>query len=100
MTLVKGTISARYHCGGKGEGLDRISTKGRGAPGFKTCAHCSGEGDSRVSSATVHRAILKRLPDFHQSPWSRNWKPFYIMLVDVLCREEKKADTAFQEASA
>lgn len=40
----KGTISARCRCGGKGEVLDRIATKDCGAPVFKTCERCSGEG--------------------------------------------------------
>ncbi|ECJ8140499.1 antitermination protein, partial [Salmonella enterica] len=66
----KGDLLARCRCGGKGEVLDRIATKERGVPVFKTCERCSGEGYSRVSSATVHRAILKRLPDLHQSSWS------------------------------
>ncbi|EAM7300716.1 antitermination protein, partial [Salmonella enterica] len=61
----KGDLLARCRCGGKGEVLDRIATKERSAPVFKTCERCSGEGYSRVSSATVHRAILKRLPDLH-----------------------------------
>lgn len=77
-------ILARCRCGGKGEVLDRKATKDRGAPVFKTCERCSGNGFSAISSATVHRAILKRLPDLHQSSWSRNWKPFYEMLVDTL----------------
>lgn len=80
----KGEIKARCRCGGKGEVLDRKATSERGAPVFKTCERCSGNGFSAISSATVHRAILKRLPDLHQSSWSRNWKPFYEMLVDTL----------------
>ena len=40
----KGTISARCRCGGKGEVLDRKATKERGAPVFKTCERCSGNG--------------------------------------------------------
>uniref|UniRef100_UPI0020CD09D6 antitermination protein n=1 Tax=Salmonella enterica TaxID=28901 RepID=UPI0020CD09D6 len=43
--------NARCRCGGKGEVLDRIATKERGVPVFKTCERCSGEGYSRVSSA-------------------------------------------------
>ncbi|EIK1667403.1 antitermination protein [Salmonella enterica] len=96
----KGIISARCRCGGKGEVLDRIATKERGAPVFKTCERCSGEGYSRVSSATVHRAILKRLPDLHQSSWSRNWKPFYEMLVDVLHKGERQASSEFENATS
>ncbi|EJA6066806.1 antitermination protein [Salmonella enterica] len=96
----KGDLLARCRCGGKGEVLDRIATKERGAPVFKTCERCSGEGYSRVSSATVHRAILKRLPDLHQSSWSRNWKPFYEMLVDVLHKGERQASSEFENATS
>ena len=96
----KGKLEARCRCGGKGEVLDRIATRERGAPVFKTCERCSGEGYSRVSSATVHRAIVKRLPDLHQSSWSRNWKPFYEMLVDVLHRGERHAASEFEKATS
>ncbi|EBB3834212.1 antitermination protein [Salmonella enterica subsp. enterica serovar Carrau] len=96
----KGDLLARCRCGGKGEVLDRIATKERGAPVFKTCERCSGEGYSRVSSATVHRAILKRLPDLHRSSWSRNWKPFYEMLVDVLHKGERQASSEFENATS
>ena len=96
----KGELLARCRCGGKGEVLDRIATKERGAPVFKTCERCSGNGFSAVSSATVHRAILKRLPDLHQSSWSRNWKPFYEMLIDVLHKEESRASSEFQKATS
>ena len=68
----------------------------------KTAAHRfskRGEGYSRVSSATVHRAILKRLPDLHQSSWSRNWKPFYEMLVDALHKGERQASSEFEKAT-
>lgn len=95
----KGTISARCRCGGKGEVLDRIMTKERGVPVFKTCERCSGNGFSAISSATVHRAILKRLPDLHQSSWSRNWKPFYEMLVDTLRQGESHAAVEFEKAT-
>lgn len=95
----KGNISARCRCGGTGEVLDRKATKEQGAPVFKTCERCSGNGFSAVSSATVHRAILKRLPDLHQSSWSRNWKRFYEGLVDKCHAEEKKADIEFQKAT-
>lgn len=96
----KGIISARCRCGGKGEVLDRVATKERGAPVFKTCERCSGNGFAAVSSATVHRAILKRLPDIHQSSWSRNWKPFYERLVDALNEGERHAATEFDKATS
>ncbi|MGA4534451.1 antitermination protein [Citrobacter braakii] len=96
----KGELLARCRCGGKGEVLDRKATSERGAPVFKTCERCSGNGFSAVSSATVHRAILKRLPDLHQSSWSRNWKPFYEMLIDVLHKEESRASSEFEKATS
>lgn len=96
----KGKLEARCRCGGKGEVLDRIATKERGAPVFKTCKRCSGEGYSRVSSATVHRAIVKRLPDLHQSSWSRNWKPFFEVLVGICHRGEKQAANQFEKATS
>lgn len=95
----KGEVKARCRCGGKGEVLDRKASKEHGAPVFKICERCSGNGFSAVSSATVHRAILKRLPDLHQSSWSRNWKRFYEGLVEKCLNEEKKADIAFQKAT-
>ncbi len=95
----KGKINARCRCGGSGEVLDRKATKERGVPVFKTCERCSGNGFSVMSSATVHRAVLKRLPDLHQSSWSRNWKPFYEMLVDTLRRGERQAAIVFEKAT-
>lgn len=95
----KGKISARCRCGGTGEVLDRKATKERGAPVFKTCERCSGNGFSTVSSATVHRAIQRCLPDLHQSSWSRNWKPFFERLVDVLHNEEKRAAVEFDKVT-
>ncbi|EPB6868507.1 antitermination protein Q [Enterobacter asburiae] len=95
----KGELLARCRCGGKGEVLDRKATSERGAPVFKTCERCSGNGFSAVSSATVHRAILKRLPELHQSSWSRNWKPFYERLVDTLIKGERQAAEEFEKAT-
>ncbi|EPK3162091.1 MULTISPECIES: antitermination protein [Klebsiella/Raoultella group] len=95
----KKVIHARCRCGGKGEVLDRKATKELGAPVFKTCERCSGNGFSVVPSATVHRAILKRLPDLHQSSWSRNWKPFYKGLVDTLRQGERQAAVEFEKAT-
>ncbi|HBR1133438.1 TPA: antitermination protein [Klebsiella quasipneumoniae subsp. similipneumoniae] len=95
----KKVIHARCRCSGKGEVLDRKATKELGAPVFKTCERCSGNGFSVVPSATVHRAILKRLPDLHQSSWSRNWKPFYEGLVDMLHKGERQAAAEFEKAT-
>ncbi|MBJ9352454.1 antitermination protein [Citrobacter koseri] len=96
----KGTISARCRCGGKGEVLDRKATKEHGAPVFKTCERCSGNGFSSVPSTAAYKAILKRVPELHVRTWTRNWKPFLGGLVDICWREERKADAAFQEATS
>lgn len=80
----------------KGEVLDRIATTERGAPVFKTCERCSGNGFSSVPSTAAYKAILKRVPDLHVRTWTRNWKPFMESLVDICRREERKADSAFQ----
>lgn len=92
----KGEIKARCRCGGKGEVLDRKATSERGAPVFKTCERCSGNGFSSVPSTAAYKAILKRVPDLHVRTWTRNWKPFMESLVDICRREERKADSAFQ----
>ncbi|EMG7853845.1 phage antitermination protein Q [Escherichia coli] len=96
----KGELLARCRCGGKGEVLDRKATSERGAPVFKTCERCSGNGFSGVPSTAAYKAILKRVPDLHVRTWTRNWKPFLERLVDVCYREEQKADSAFQDATS
>lgn len=96
----KGKISARCRCGGKGEVLDRIATKESGAPVFKTCERCSGNGFSSVPSTAAHKAILKCLPELHVRTWTRNWKPFLESLVSTCHMEEQKADSAFQHATS
>lgn len=96
----KGELLARCRCGGKGEVLDRKATSELGAPVFKTCERCSGNGFSGVPSTAAYKAILKRVPDLHVRTWTRNWKPFLEVLVDVCHREEQKADSAFQDATS
>ncbi|MCF0335265.1 antitermination protein [Raoultella terrigena] len=95
----KGVINARCRCGGAGQVLDRKETKERGAPVYKTCERCSGNGFTSVKSADAHRAIQLHIPDLHQSSWSRNWKPFYERLVDMLCKGEKQAAAEFEKAT-
>jgi hypothetical protein len=58
-----------------------------GAPVYKTCERCSGNGFQRAV-CDAHRAILK-LFRICTSEWSRNWKPFYDALVDMLERERQ-----------
>ncbi|QLZ59565.1 antitermination protein [Citrobacter freundii] len=95
----KGTISARCRCGGKGEVLDRATTKEKGAPVFKACERCSGNGFSSVPSTAAHKAILKHQPELHIRTWTRNWKPFLEALVDICKQEEEKAAREFQAAT-
>lgn len=96
----KGVISARCRCGGKGEVLDRKATSERGAPVFKTCERCSGNGFSAVPSTAAYKAILKRVPDLHVRTWTRNWKPFLEELVSICQQEEGKAASEFQRATS
>ncbi|HCB1864603.1 antitermination protein [Citrobacter amalonaticus] len=96
----KGKLEARCRCGGRGEVLDREKTKLCGAPVFKVCERCSGNGFSTVPSTTAHKAILKHVPELHVRTWTRNWKPFYEALVDICHREEHKADSAFQNVTS
>lgn len=96
----KGIINARCRCGGSGEVLDRQATKESGAPVYKTCERCSGNGFTSVKSANAHRAIQMHIPDLHQSSWSRNWKPFYEGLVDMLHKGERQAAAEFEKATS
>ncbi|WP_232554096.1 antitermination protein [Klebsiella pneumoniae] len=95
----KGVINARCRCGGSGQVLDRKATKEQGAPVYKTCERCSGNGFTSVKSANAHRAIQIHIPDLHQSSWSRNWKPFYEGLVDMLHKGERQAAAEFEKAT-
>ncbi|EOJ9757435.1 antitermination protein [Escherichia coli] len=96
----KGVISARCRCGGKGEVLDRKATSERGAPVFKICERCSGNGFSTVPSTAAYKVVLKRIPELHVRTWTRNWKPFLDSLVDICHQEERKADIAFQNVTS
>ena len=95
----KGTISARCRCGGSGQVLDRKETKEHGAPVYKACERCSGNGFSTVPSTAAYKAILTLIPDLHVRTWTRNWKPFCDALVDVCWKEERHADKEFQKAT-
>lgn len=95
----KGTLSARCRCGGKGEVLDRKATKERGAPVFKTCERCGGNGFSGIPSTAVYKVILRYVPELHVRTWTRNWKPFLESLVDKCWQEERIADREFQKAT-
>lgn len=96
----KGKINARCRCGGSGQVLDRKATKEHGAPVYKACERCSGNGFSAVPSTAAYKTILTLIPDLHVRTWTRNWKPFCDALVDVCWREERHADKEFQQATS
>lgn len=96
----KGQLKARCRCGGKGEVLDRKATTEMGAPVFKTCERCSGNGFSTVPSTAAYKAITTRIDDLHVRTWTRNWKPFLESLVSTCHMEEQKADSVFQDATS
>lgn len=96
----KGVLSARCRCGGKGEVLDRKATKERGAPVFKTCERCGGDGFISPPSTAAYKSIIRFVPDLHVRTWTRNWKTFLDSLVDKCCQEERKADREFQKATS
>ncbi len=96
----KGAINARCRCGGSGQVLDRKATKERGAPVYKACERCSGNGFSTVPSTAAYKAILILIPDLHVRTWIRNWKPFCDALVDICRQGEEQADKEFQRATA
>jgi hypothetical protein len=62
--------------------LDRKATSERGAPVLKP-ASAAAEMDFLVPSTAAYKAMLKRVPDLHVRTWTRNWKPFLEVLVDV-----------------
>lgn len=95
----KGKINALCRCGGSGQVLDRKRSKEYGAPFYKTCERCSGKGFSTMPSTAAYKAILTLIPDLHVRTWTRNWKPFCDVLVDICWKGERKADKEFQQAT-
>lgn len=95
----KGELKARCRCGGKGEVLDRKATQERGAPVYKTCERCGGNGYSSIPSTAAYKAIVKHAPELHVRTWTRNWKPFYEALVDICHKGERQAERAFQQTT-
>ncbi|WP_129543388.1 antitermination protein [Serratia sp. 1D1416] len=87
------------NCKGTGKALDKEATKASGAPVVKDCERCGGKGFSRTPSSTAYKAITALLPELTQSSWSRNWKPFYEVLVDKCRREEDRAAAEFSKVT-
>ncbi|EOM7492188.1 antitermination protein, partial [Escherichia coli] len=40
------------------------------------------------------------IPNLHQSSWSRNWKPFYEKLVEILHKGERHAAGEFEKVTS
>ncbi|PVZ84847.1 antitermination protein [Serratia sp. S1B] len=93
------TIKRCRNCKGTGKALDREETKASGVPVIKDCDRCGGKGFSRMPSSVAYRAITALLPELTQSSWSRNWKPFYELLVAKCDIEEGVAVSEFQKVT-
>lgn len=95
----KGRISARCRCNGTGRVRDLEESARQGAPVDRSCERCSGLGFKRMPSSRAFQAIRTLVPELTQPTWSRNWKPFFEMLVTKCEVEENHADTIFQKAT-
>lgn len=91
----RGKISARCRCKGVGRVLDRKATREQGAPIFKSCERCGGRGFIATPSTAAYKAILAHIPELNVRTWTRNWKPFYDVLVDKCGTEEQRAAREF-----
>jgi hypothetical protein len=78
-------------------GSDRKATKEQGAPVYKICERCSGNGFSTMPSTAAYKAILTLIPDLHIRTWTRNWKPFCDALVDLCWRKRRGQMKSFNE---
>lgn len=95
----KGVTSNACRCHGKGKVIDREETERQGIPVMKTCGKCSGRGYARIPSENVRRAICMSVMVISQPTWSRNFKPFYELLVTECHREESLADKALSRVT-
>lgn len=95
----KGRISARCRCNGTGRVRDLAESARQGAPVDRGCERCSGLGYKRMPSSRAFQAIRVLVPELTQPTWSRNWKPFFEMLVAKCEIEENHADAIFQKAT-
>ncbi len=92
-----GTVSVRCRCNGSGRVRDIAASKRQGMPVEKVCLYCGGRGFRRAPSSRVFSAIRSQLPELTQSSWSRNWKPFYLQLIDKCDVEATFAAAEFRK---
>ncbi|ARF49636.1 antitermination protein [Pantoea stewartii] len=95
----KGRVYARCRCNGTGRVRDLEASKRQGVPVDKECERCSSRGYRRLPSSMAYRSVALLVPDLTQSSWSRNWKPFFEMLVSKCEIEEAHADAVFMKAT-
>ncbi|CFR14864.1 antitermination protein [Yersinia frederiksenii] len=95
----KKVVSNACRCHGKGKVLDRKQTELQGVPVNKDCDKCSGLGYARLPSEAVRLFICEIITEITQPTWSRNFKPFYEMLITKCHQEENLADSELQKVT-
>lgn len=95
----KKVISNSCRCHGKGRVLDQEKTELQGVPVSKDCDKCSGRGYARLPAETVRTFICENITEITQPTWSRNFKPFYEMLITKCHQEEDLADSELQKVT-
>lgn len=95
----KKVISNACRCHGKGKVLDQEQTELQGVPVMKNCDKCSARGYTRLPAETVRLFICENITEITQPTWSRNFKPFYEMLITKCHQEEDLADSELQKVT-
>ncbi|CQH41712.1 antitermination protein [Yersinia frederiksenii] len=95
----KKVVSNACRCHGKGKVLDQKKTELQGVPVMKDCDKCSSRGYARLPAETVRLFICENITEITQPTWSRNFKPFYEMLITKCHQEEGLADSELQKVT-
>ncbi|MGE4870360.1 antitermination protein [Yersinia enterocolitica] len=95
----KKVVSNACRCHGKGKVLDQEQTELQGVPVKRDCDKCSGRGYARLPAETVRLFICENITEITQPTWSRNFKPFYEMLITKCHQEEDLADSELQKVT-
>ncbi|MEB5922741.1 antitermination protein Q [Franconibacter daqui] len=95
----KGVISNSCRCHGKGKVLDKEESQRQGVPVMKECGKCSGRGYARLPAETVRKALCEEVTEISQPTWSRNFKPFYELLVTQCHKEEAAAENCLMSVT-
>ncbi|MDR7875790.1 antitermination protein [Yersinia mollaretii] len=95
----KKVVSNACRCHGKGKVLDQEQTEIQGVPVMKNCDKCSARGYARLPAETVRLFICENITEITQPTWSRNFKPFYEMLITKCHQEEDLADSELQKVT-